>query len=237
MSISNHDEVFPRSTPLESRNPGPWRPRTSTSTHAPVNRSRLWTVKIGSAFALITIMLSGASAQSQTLDELVREMLERNPAIQAARRAVDSKKAMVTAARTLPDPSVSFETMGNLIPPTLQSGDPSSARVFRFNQEIPFPGKLNLQGQIAAAEADAEWWKYEEVRRESGRRTENGLLRLVPGREDHRDRRKKQAPAVPTCRNQRVPIQGGPGSTAGCVEGAGGDIEVAGSADRPAPRL
>jgi outer membrane protein TolC len=112
------------------------------------------------------ILFSGASGQAQSLDDLVREMLERNPAIHAARRAVDSKKAMVAAARTLPDPSVSFETMGNLMPPTLQSGDSSSARVFRFNQEIPFPGKLNLQGQIAAAEADVEWWKYETVRRD-----------------------------------------------------------------------
>jgi outer membrane protein TolC len=37
----------------------------------------------------------------------------------------------------------------------------------RFSQEIPFPGKLNLQGQIASAEADAELWRYEEVRREA----------------------------------------------------------------------
>jgi outer membrane protein TolC len=54
--------------------------------------------------------------------------------------------------------------MGNLV--TLQRGDPSSARVLRFSQEVPFPGKLSLQGQIASAEADAELWKYEQVRRE-----------------------------------------------------------------------
>src|SRR5262249_17823020 len=57
-------------------------------------------------------------------------------------------------------------TMGNLVPPTLQAGDPSSARVVRFSQEIPFPGKLALAGQIASAEADVELWKYEQVRRE-----------------------------------------------------------------------
>ena len=112
------------------------------------------------------VLLTATAAHAQSLDHLVRELLDRNPVIHAARRAVDSKKALVTAARTLPDPSVTIETMGNLLPPTLQSGDSSSARVFRFNQEIPFPGKLNLQGQIAAAESDVEWWKYEEARRD-----------------------------------------------------------------------
>ena len=105
--------------------------------------------------------------RAEDLDFLVRLLLENNPAVLAARRAVDARKAMVTAARTLPDPTVSFETMGNLIPPTLQAGDSSSARVLSLTQEIPFPGKLNLQGQIASAEADAELWKYEEVRREA----------------------------------------------------------------------
>ncbi len=117
--------------------------------------------------SLVSLVANTARAQDTTLDQLVQELLQKNPAIAAARRAVDAKRAMVTPARTLPDPSVSFQTMGNLIPPTVMAGDPSSARVLTFSQEIPFPGKLNLQGQIAAAEADAEMWRYEEVRREA----------------------------------------------------------------------
>jgi len=122
--------------------------------------------RVGSLAALFVCQSSG-DARGQDLDNLVRELLNRNPAVNAARRAVDAKKAMVPSARTLPDPTVSFQTMGNLIPPTLMGGDPSSARVLSLAQEIPFPGKLNLQGQIAAAEADAEIWRYEEVRREA----------------------------------------------------------------------
>jgi outer membrane protein TolC len=116
--------------------------------------------------ALLILLLAGTS-RAEDLDRLVQEMLERNPSVQAARHAVDSKRATVPSARTLPEPSVTFETMGNLLPPTLQAGDPSSARVLSLSQEIPFPGKLNLQGQIAAAEADAEMWRYEEVRRDA----------------------------------------------------------------------
>jgi outer membrane protein TolC len=123
-----------------------------------------WPARI---LAAILVILTAGAARAEDLDKLVQELLDRNPAVQAARRAVDAKRAMVTAARTLPDPSVTFETMGNLLPPTLQTGDPSSARVLSFTQEIPFPGKLNLQGQIASTEADAEMWRYEEVRRDA----------------------------------------------------------------------
>jgi outer membrane protein TolC len=105
-------------------------------------------------------------AATVTLDELVQEALERNPAIQAARRGVDAKRAMILPAQTLPEPTISFQTMGNLIPPTLQRGDPSSARTVGIEQEIPFPGKLALKGKIAKMEADAEWWNYEQTRRQ-----------------------------------------------------------------------
>ncbi len=117
------------------------------------------------AFSLLC--MSVTMARAQDLDQLVQELLQSNPAVLAARRAVDVKRALVVPARTLPDPSVSFQTMGNLIPPTVMAGDPSSARVLTLSQEIPFPGKLRLQGQMASAEADAELWKYEEVRRET----------------------------------------------------------------------
>jgi len=117
-------------------------------------------------FLCLAVFLHGTGgAGAGTLDDLVRELLQRSPAIHAARRSVDAKRALVTAARTLPDPTVSFETMGNLIPPTLQAGDPSSARVLSVVQEIPFPGKLDLAGQISSVMADAEWWRYEEIRR------------------------------------------------------------------------
>jgi outer membrane protein TolC len=46
---------------------------------------------------------------------------------------------------------------GNVVPPfTVMRGDPSSARQIMGEQEIPFPGKTRLRGQIAAQEAEAE---------------------------------------------------------------------------------
>jgi outer membrane protein, heavy metal efflux system len=116
---------------------------------------------------LLILLLAASALQAQDLDALVDELLTKNPAVLAARRTVDASSARIVSARTLPEPSVTFETMGKLVPPVLMPGDPSSARVLRFSQEFPFPGKLKLQGQVASAEADAQMWKYEEVRRES----------------------------------------------------------------------
>src|SRR5262245_64760548 len=97
------------------------------------------------AVALTLLFFASASqVKAENLDSLIRELLETNPAILAARRAVDARRARVLAARTLPEPSISFESMGDPVPPRLQAGDPSSARVVRFTQEIPFPGKLAL---------------------------------------------------------------------------------------------
>ena len=115
---------------------------------------------------LLAFLLGSIVVQAQDLDSLVNEMLEKNPSVLAARRAADASRARITPARTLPEPTVTLETMGELIPPVLMAGDSSSARVLRFSQEFPFPGKLKLQGQAASAEASAQMWKYEEVRRD-----------------------------------------------------------------------
>ena len=55
--------------------------------------------------------------------------------------------------------------MGNLTPFTLQTDDPSSGRTISISQDLPFPGKRSLRGKVASSEADAEWWAFEQTRR------------------------------------------------------------------------
>jgi len=99
-----------------------------------------------------------------TLDELIETALRQNPAIQGAKQAADARHARVSPAESLPDPTVSFQTMGDFL--TLQKADPSSGRTYTVEQEIPFPGKLGLKGKIATAEAEAEDWNHETARRQ-----------------------------------------------------------------------
>lgn len=109
---------------------------------------------------------AATAAGSVELSALVREALERNPEIQAARRNVEARRARVPQARAWPDPTLTVGYGGNVLPPyTLMRGDPSSARQFMAEQEIPYPGKTRLRGQIAAREADAEATTVEEASR------------------------------------------------------------------------
>jgi outer membrane protein TolC len=109
---------------------------------------------------------SAPAAEPVELRQLVREALERNPEILAAERVVESRRARIPQAKAWPDPMVTVGYGGQLLPPfTLMSGDPSSARQFMAEQEIPYPGKTRLRGAIAAREADAEALTLEAVRR------------------------------------------------------------------------
>jgi cobalt-zinc-cadmium efflux system outer membrane protein len=109
-----------------------------------------------------TALAGPRPADAVQLEVLIREALERNAEIQAARRAVEAKRAHVPQARAWPDPTLSVSYGGSLLPPfTVMNGDPSSARQFMAEQEIPYPGKTRLRGEIAAREADAEALTYE----------------------------------------------------------------------------
>jgi outer membrane protein, heavy metal efflux system len=98
-----------------------------------------------------------------TLEELLKAADENNPEIKSSAQAAAASKAMIPAAGALPDPTVKFETMGHLIPPTLMRGDPSSARTYGVEQEIPFPGKRGLKESIASVEAESQKWNHEVV--------------------------------------------------------------------------
>jgi outer membrane protein TolC len=99
-----------------------------------------------------------------SLTALVQEAMERNPEIQAARRANQAKRARVPQAGAWPDPKLSVSYAGHVVPPfTVMPGDPSSARQVMAEQEIPYPGKTRLRTEIASRDADAEVLAYEAV--------------------------------------------------------------------------
>ncbi|MCX7752353.1 MAG: TolC family protein [Blastocatellia bacterium] len=98
-----------------------------------------------------------------TLDELIAEALRANPEILEARRRYEARLARIPQMSTPPEPTLSIASVGNLLPFSVQVGDPSSARTVSIMQEIPFPGKLALRGKIAALEAEAERWNYEQI--------------------------------------------------------------------------
>lgn len=108
----------------------------------------------------------GTPTATVSLEDLIREALDRNPSIKAAAREVLASRARVPQVRTLPDPVLTTGWAGNITPYSVQRGDPSSYRGLNLMQEIPFPGKLKLRGQIADREAEALRWDLENARRD-----------------------------------------------------------------------
>jgi len=99
------------------------------------------------------------------LRDMLREALERNPAIQSALHAVEGQRHKVPQAKSLPDPEASVGWMGNLTPFSVQEGDPSSYRGAGVMQSLPYPGKLKLRGEVAGQDVQMAQWDYEAVRR------------------------------------------------------------------------
>jgi outer membrane protein TolC len=99
------------------------------------------------------------------LENVMREALEKNPAIASADHALQAQRAKVSQAKALPEPTFGVGWMGNIRPFSVQTGDPSSYRSVSAMQMLPYPGKRGLRGEIAAKEADASHWDVEAVRR------------------------------------------------------------------------
>lgn len=96
----------------------------------------------------------GPRPAADDLPALIQEAIESNPEIRAAAQRVEAGKAMIPQARTLPDPMLrlSYEDM------------PVRETMYGVSQEIPFPGKLRLKGEVAARGAEAMEQDYVAVR-------------------------------------------------------------------------
>lgn len=82
------------------------------------------------------------------LQALIEEMVARSPEIKAARERWEAAKAVVPQVQTLPDPRLQFGYQ------RMPMTDPLQGAMYGFAQEIPFPGKLGLRGEIAQRDAE-----------------------------------------------------------------------------------
>ena len=119
-------------------------------------------------FAASNVRAQNAPASEPTkLGDLLTEAEKNNPQIQAARHAWESAKQVPTQLSTLPDPQVVLQQM-NVGSPRPFAGYTNSDFAYfgvGFSQDLPYPGKLRLRGEIAEKDADATQQKVESVRR------------------------------------------------------------------------
>jgi len=125
---------------------------------------------------LSVVLATHASAQeSQTshtaaitpLSELLAEAEKNNPQIEAARQGWQAAKQVPTQVSTLPDPQFNLQhvSVGSPRPFAGYTNSDFAYVGLGVSQDIPYPGKLRLKGEIAKRDADASQQQIESVRR------------------------------------------------------------------------
>ncbi len=128
-----------------------------------VKRHRLVRDLLRALIISAVILACGVGAKAQQpaprsslsgLASLLQEAGENNPEIAAAARRLEAARAMIPQARTLPDPMLgfSYEDMDR------------RETMYGVSQQIPFPGKLRLKGDIAERDAERAEEDYYAVR-------------------------------------------------------------------------
>lgn len=127
-------------------------------------RQRKASVRLFASILLATAVLP-AQTERVRIDDLVREALDRNPEIRARQKRYEAAKQRPSQASALPDPMISpgFNSSGRPWPGAGLGADPVSNIGVMVSQEIPFPGKRKLDGEMAEKEAAAEFENYQQT--------------------------------------------------------------------------
>src|SRR5436190_2838749 len=122
-------------------------------------------VLAGNVFAQESI--SSHAGTVTPLSELLAEAEKNNPQIEAARQGWQAAKQVPTQVSTLPDPQFNLQhvSVGSPRPFAGYTNSDFAYLGLGVSQDIPYPGKLRLKGEIAKREADVSQQQVESVRR------------------------------------------------------------------------
>ena len=120
------------------------------------------------AFILVFASLAThlqAQESRVSLRELTSQAMRRNPEIVAAQKSYEAARQRPTQESSLPDPMISlgYVSVGNPLPGAGLGSQVLSNIGVVYSQELPYPGKLKLKGEIASKEADATFQQYQAV--------------------------------------------------------------------------
>ena len=97
---------------------------------------------------------------------LVAAVLERNPGLEASRRALEAAQASAGQAAALEQPMASYA----MAPASVGAGDVPFGQEIELSQPLPYPGRRRLRGDAAAAEAAVAAAELDGMRIELSRR-------------------------------------------------------------------
>src|SRR5215471_444053 len=117
---------------------------------------------MGRRFLLLVPLMAPTALRAQALESLVEEALLHNREILAAQKKYEASRQKPSQERSLADPMLSVGYTSNGAPyPVAGLGSSVTANVgVMVSQELSFPGKRALRGEISAKEASAEYEQY-----------------------------------------------------------------------------
>ena len=133
---------------------------------------------------IVMVLATTASAQPAgrlALADVVADALKANPEIAAAEQRYAAARQRPVQERSLPDPMVSagYNASGNPFPGAGLGTEPIANIGFMVSQELPYPGKRQLRGTIAAREADAVSQEIDAARLSVTSRVKQAYYRLA----------------------------------------------------------
>jgi outer membrane protein TolC len=116
------------------------------------------------ALAALSAVAQAPNARTN-LRALTAEAIKNNPEILAAQKKYEAARQRPSQASSLPDPMVSlgYSSVGNPLPGAGIGSQPQANAGVMLSQEVPFPGKLKLKGDMASMEAQAGFEEYQGV--------------------------------------------------------------------------
>jgi len=124
------------------------------------------------AFALET-------PQAENLSAMIDTALNNNPELRSSSTRWELFASKVRQASSLDDPMLMLKIQNALISNPLSfSKESMTSKVIGISQQLPFPGKRGLKGEIAAKDAESYRWQMEERKLELTRMVKETWYRI-----------------------------------------------------------
>ena len=170
----------------------------------------------------------------EDLSGLVAIALANNPDLKASEARWEMFRNKIAQARSLDDPMLTLAIRNGVLSDPLNFGmEPMTGKVIGLSQKLPFWGKRELKGEIAAKTAESYSWTVEERKVELARMVKEAWYQIyyIDKSLDIVDKNIKILDDfIYPCRDQVFRQQGGADR---CLQVAGGALEVPGYEDYP----
>lgn len=155
------------------------------SNKSAMNRISMKGQKLGAYIAALTIFVTVlpvfgfAAEMTGLLDSLVTEAVTNNPELRAYSEMVEALKERPDQARSLDDPSLGFALSSLPVDTFRFDQEAMTQKQVSVRQKFPFPGKLDLKGEIAEIDAGIAWEEYAEKRNQLISKVKSAYYELV----------------------------------------------------------